>query len=122
MKNAINWFSIPVSDLNRAKSFYETILDESLIEVDMDGGKMAFFPTQDQGVGGSLNLPQGEFQALDNDNVPIYLSTKNLDASLARVNAAGGQVLLGKTAISPDFGQFGIIADSEGNKVGLHTY
>ena len=26
MKNAINWFEIPVKNFNRAKSFYETIL------------------------------------------------------------------------------------------------
>ena len=28
MKNAINWFEIPVKDFEKAKAFYETILGE----------------------------------------------------------------------------------------------
>ncbi|WP_424119071.1 VOC family protein [Robiginitalea sp.] len=30
MKNAINWFDIPVKDFDRAKTFYETVLDTTM--------------------------------------------------------------------------------------------
>ena len=119
MSNAINWFSIPVSDLSKAKSFYEKVLDIQLQEVAMGSDKMAFFPA-DEGVGGSLNHQTGEFSRLQ--YVSIYLSTNDLNGSLERVEASGGKLISGKTQISPEFGYFGVIADPEGNLIGLHSY
>lgn len=121
MKNAINWFNIPISDYDRAKSFYETILDIQLMDFDMDGSKMAFFPADEDGVGGSLSESQGQFSPLVNDNVSIYLNAPNLQESLNKVDSAGGKLIMDKTMISPDFGFFGLIVDTEGNKIGLHA-
>jgi predicted enzyme related to lactoylglutathione lyase len=51
----------------------------------------------------------------------MYLNAGNaLDAMLARVAAAGGQVLLPATVIGEQ-GVIAIIRDSEGNRVGLHA-
>ncbi len=33
MKNAINWFEIPVKDFSRAQKFYETVLDTKIEEM-----------------------------------------------------------------------------------------
>ena len=33
MKTAVAWFEIPVVDFNRAKKFYEAVIDESLTAV-----------------------------------------------------------------------------------------
>ena len=121
MKNAINWFSIPVADYERAKSFYQNVLDIKMADVEMGPQKMAFFPADEDGVGGSLSLSKN-FKALDNDEVTVYLSSSDLDESLNRVESNGGSVMLPKTQISSEFGYFGILIDSEGNKVGLHSY
>lgn len=43
-ENALNWFEIPVSDIKRAKAFYETTFGIKMEEQEMMGMKMAFFP------------------------------------------------------------------------------
>lgn len=45
----------------------------------------------------------------------------SLDAWLAKVQPAGGRVLVGKTPIGGDRGYFAYIEDSEGNRVGLNA-
>ncbi len=119
MTNAINWFSIPVKDLSRARKFYEDILKIEMNEMNMGPSKMAFFPTKD-GVGGSLNHQEQNFKPLQ--YVSVYLSTSDLEGSLSRVSNSGGNLITEKTQISPDFGYFGVISDTEGNIVGLHSY
>jgi predicted enzyme related to lactoylglutathione lyase len=52
----------------------------------------------------------------------VYLTaTPNLDAVLARVEAAGGSVVIGKTALPGEMGAYAHVRDTEGNTVGLHA-
>ena len=43
MKNAISWFEIPSSDLNRATKFYETVFGIKLNPLDLPNIKMRMF-------------------------------------------------------------------------------
>ena len=53
--------------------------------------------------------------------VIVYLDADGtLDAGLARVERAGGQVILPKTDIGPP-GFIALVRDTEGNLVGLHS-
>ena len=55
--NAISWFEIPTTDLDRATTFYETIFDIKLNPLDMPQLKMRMFPLEDMmGVGGALTF------------------------------------------------------------------
>ena len=55
MKNAISWFEIPATDLNRAQEFYETIFGVTLNTLDLPNIKMRMFPLEDMmGVGGAV--------------------------------------------------------------------
>ena len=36
MKNAVNWFEIPVSDYERAKKFYSAVIGADIIDHHMD--------------------------------------------------------------------------------------
>ena len=57
--NALNWFEIYVSDLDRARKFYETILDAKLRDAGMDGCSMSIFPYDNmKGVGGAKWRPR----------------------------------------------------------------
>ena len=48
--NAITWFEIPVSDIDRARGFYEKLLSSQ--DDSVSGGEPCFiFPTKDSGVG-----------------------------------------------------------------------
>jgi uncharacterized protein len=46
---------------------------------------------------------------------------QDLNESLDRVTAAGGEVMLSKTALPPGKGYFAHFRDSEGNRIGLHS-
>jgi hypothetical protein len=119
--DAINWFEIPVTDLPRAQRFYETVLGVNMKAERMGPMQMAMFPYRQPGVGGCLMLGPGATPAALGSIV--YLNTgKGLDAALARVAAAGGQIAVPKTALPGDMGAFAQIIDSEGNRVGLHGY
>jgi len=117
------WFEIPVQNIDRAKSFYETLLGIEIVPIDMTaemGSMLGMFPDED-GVGGALVQNSQHGYIPSPEGTLIYLSAQgNLDETLSRVESTGGQVLLPKTSI----GENGVIAwirDPEGNKVGLHS-
>ena len=57
MKNAINWFELPVADMNRAVGFYEELLADQLSRSEMAVGEIALLP-HEGGVGGEVLLPK----------------------------------------------------------------
>ncbi len=118
IKNALNWFEIPVSDMDRALRFYEAVLATTLKREDFGGTDMAIFLAPEPGVGGALvKSPQLEPGPA---GARVYLDTAGeLDACVARVAAAGGAVLMPRTDIG-DPGFIAIVRDTEGNAVGLH--
>ena len=119
--NAINWFEIPVANLDRALAFYERILAEKLpVDSSFPGMRMAMFPSQDPGIGGCLiEFEQARPHA---DGVRVYLNGgDNLAAILGRVEAAGGTIIMPKTFLREDIGHIGMFGDSEGNFIGLHS-
>ena len=122
--NMVGWFEIPVTDMERAIKFYETVFGVKLDRNQMGPLDMAWFPWVDgaYGSGGSLVYHE-EYYKPSTDGVVIYLSAPsgNLSNELSRVEAEGGNVLQDKTQISEEHGFMAIILDSEGNKVALHS-
>ena len=59
--NPVNWFEIPVSDLSRAKTFYEAIFKTTLTDMEMGPAKMAMFSWEKDATGatGGLMLCDG---------------------------------------------------------------
>ena len=47
--NSLNWFEIPVTDMQRAKHFYQTIFSVHMDEQEMMGFQMAMFPFEPGG-------------------------------------------------------------------------
>ena len=123
MKNAINWFEIPVNDYERAKKFYGTILELEITDYHMPEKNMKYgiFPydMENTGVGGAI--VQMKEMNPSTDGSTVYLNGGNdLNVALAKVEAAGGQVFMPKT----DIDENGFIAqfiDTEGNRVALHS-
>ncbi len=124
MANALNWFEIPVADMDRAKAFYSTVLDVELQSPlsleDTKGVNMSFLPAE-QGVGGALCQSEEWGYVPSQTGSIVYLNGgEDLSVPLGRVEAAGGKVLAEKMGI----GENGFIAfflDTEGNKVGFHS-
>jgi hypothetical protein len=118
MANAINWFEIPVSDMERAARFYSAIFGVELATMETMGMLMSFFPAEN-GVGGAL--------VKSADHIPstagavLYLNGgDDLAPVLERVDSAGGTVVMPKTGIGEN-GFIAFFTDTEGNKVGLHS-
>lgn len=123
-KNAISWFEIPTTDINRAATFYETIFDTKLVPLDLPDIKMRMFPLEDMmtGVGGSLVYTNGFHIPSATDGPLIYLNANpDVQIILNRVEAAGGKISLPKTQISPEYGYMGVFIDTEGNRIALHS-
>jgi len=117
----INWFEIPVANLDRAQAFYEKVLGRALKREDMGGAAMAVFPYEEPATGGCL-MAGGPVPAAAGSGVRIYLDCMpSIDAALSRVAPAGGQVVTPKTALPGDMGSFAVLRDTEGNEVGLHA-
>ncbi len=123
MSHAINWFEIPVTQLDRAINFYATVTGRRLQRMDfgVPGQQEAVFETADQHERTGSLVQSAQAQPAPTGTV-VYLAVEGgLDDCLARVPAAGGVVVLGTTDLPPGMGCFAHIIDSEGNRVGLHA-
>ncbi|MDX1936934.1 MAG: VOC family protein [Flavihumibacter sp.] len=124
MQNAISWFEIPATDLNRAQQFYEAIFGIQLIPMDMENIKMRMFPldNMETGVGGAVVDSDGFHKPSATDGPLIYLNgNPDLQQVLDKVEAAGGKIMVPKMEISPEYGFMAVIIDTEGNRIGLHS-
>jgi uncharacterized protein len=121
-QNAISWFEIPTTDIERAQKFYEAILEIEMISLDMPNLRMRMFPIRDQmGVGGALTYAPDFYQPQTNGTL-IYLNADpDVQLVLDKVEAAGGKIMVPKTQISPEYGYMAVLMDSEGNRVALHS-
>ena len=121
-RNAINWFEIPVADLERAQKFYETIFGMELIPMDLPGLKMRMFPTDDRmGTSGALIFAPEFYQPSANGTMVYLNGNPDLQNVLDKIEAAGGTVAMPKTAITPEIGFMAVFMDTEGNRVALHS-
>jgi len=122
-KNAISWFEIPATDLNRAQQFYEAIFGTSLTPLDLPNIKMRMFPLEDMmGVGGAIVDSGGFHKPSATDGPLIYLDANpDVQIVLDKVEAAGGKIMVPKTMISPEYGFMAVIIDTEGNRIAFHS-
>ena len=72
MNNAISWFEIGTTDLNRAAKFYETIFGIKLAPLDLPNIKMRMFPLDNMmtGVGGAV-VDSGGFHKPSSSDGPF---------------------------------------------------
>ncbi|GAB2814639.1 VOC family protein [Ferruginibacter profundus] len=121
-ENALNWFEIPVADISRATKFYETIFGIQLQQAEMMGMKMAFFPSEDMNGKVSGGLVQGPMHTPSADGTKVYLNgNPDLSNVLAKIDKAGGKILMPKTKITDEIGYMAHFTDTEGNTVALHS-
>ncbi len=118
--NPVNWFDIYVSDLERAKKFYETVFHIQMVDFPAEWGKQSAFPLDSAGMNISGALVEKADRIANGNNTMVYFATANCVAEESRVEQAGGQVLTPKMAIG-DFGFISIVMDTEGNTIGLHS-
>ncbi|QQS55170.1 MAG: VOC family protein [Candidatus Competibacteraceae bacterium] len=120
MNNPVGWFEIYVEDLGRAKAFYETVFDLQLSELENAEIEMLAFPMRPEGYSAPVALVRMPGFSVGANSVIIYFSYFYCGVEAIKTKNAGGQIHKEKISI----GQYGfivLIADMEGNMVGLHS-
>ncbi|WP_216901685.1 VOC family protein [Synechococcus sp. CCY 9618] len=120
--NAVGWFDLYVEDMDRAATFYETVLSQQLESIDdpTEETLMRAFTANVNSYGASGALVKSPHGQPGVGGTMVYFSVNDCAKEQARVVSAGGRILRPKFAI----GQFGWVAlcmDTEGNMFGLNS-
>jgi predicted enzyme related to lactoylglutathione lyase len=118
--NQVNWFEIAVSDLNRAKTFYQAVFGSQLTEMPMGPVTMAMFPWIPGGTNASGALVKGDNYTPSMTGNKIYFSCDDVNNELELITKNGGQIIVPKMNLG-EFGNMALFADTEGNLIGLHS-
>lgn len=120
--NAVGWFDIYVSDLDRAVAFYETVLGTKLEPMGDPTGEtqMMSFPADMSAYGAAGALTKSPHAAPGVGGTVIYFMAQDCAVEQARVADAGGKVIRPKFSIG-EFGWVTLCQDTEGNMFGLNS-
>ena len=123
--NVLTWFEIPVADTERAKTFYETILDIEMVKRADGSDEAVFFPFDPNVVQATSGRVTGVLSKTGKNSpsgsgTVVYINASpSIQTVLDKVKQAGGKIIAPKTLIPAGF--IAIIIDTEGNKIGLHA-
>ena len=125
--NIINWLEIPVTDMQRAKKFYENVFGISMVTRFMEETKeeISFFPSDPKIIQATSGRVSGGLVKNDRnkpsmEGVLIYLNANpSIHDVIDRIEANGGKILLPRTKIIA--GYISIFVDCEGNRLALHA-
>jgi predicted enzyme related to lactoylglutathione lyase len=118
--NPVSWFEIYVQDMERAKRFYEAMLQTKLEKLNSTVLELWAFPQSFTSYGTSGALAKMEGFPPGGNSTLVYFSCVDCAVEAKRAVAAGGRIQKEKFSI----GQYGFIAlafDTEGNMFGLHS-
>lgn len=123
MKNPLVWFEIYVDNIDRATTFYETVLGTTLSKMEDptdQSMKMMCFERDSHAPGASGMLVQMEGMKAGGGSVIVYFGSDDCSHEESRVEAAGGKVIKTKRDVG-EYGFISICIDTEGNLFGLHS-
>ncbi|MGX9116955.1 VOC family protein [Mesorhizobium sp. BHbsci] len=109
------WFEIPVTDMDRARAFYGSVLQNDLILEESGPNPMAMFAAEDRTASGHIYPGK---PAAPGNGPTIHLSVAApIEDAMERVRQNGGQIV--SPAISIPAGTFAYCLDPDGNSFGL---
>jgi len=107
---------IPVGDLQRARTFYETLFDWKFYEVPGYSDYL-LFETGDgksaPAIGGGLGM-----RGAPDQKITCYIGVDSIADYLPKIEEMGGTITMPYTEV-PGFGALALCLDSEGNPFGL---
>lgn len=118
--NPVGWFDIHVSNLDRAKKFYETVFSIKLTDLPIEWGRQALFPFNHESPNISGALVEKKNMQPSESNTVIYFETDDCVTAESWIVQAGGKIVQPKMHIG-EFGYVSIFIDTEGNTIGLHS-
>lgn len=113
------WNELNTRDPERAKAFYGDLLGWTFEAMSMPEGTYWVAKAGERAVGGIFTMSGPEFEGIP-EHWFSYVSVDDLDARVARVGGAGGEVLRAPWDI-PGIGRIAIVRDSNGAAIGWIT-
>ena len=118
--NPVGWFEIYVQDMERARTFYESVFQGKLERLNNPGPELWAFPMSQGGEGCAGALVKMEGFPSGGNSVLVYFRCEDCDVEARRVVGAGGRIEKEKFAIG-EYGFIALAVDTEGNMFGLHS-
>ncbi len=119
MINKLVWVDIPTVNLDRAIRFYSAVLGGQVEKQEYPGTVIGTLPGKEGEASGCLYVSETVKPSLDGPLVYLNVHGR-LDEAMEAVEPSGGKVLEPKHSIAP-FGFRGVVIDSEGNRIALHS-
>ena len=124
MTNPVSWFEIYVNDLQRARIFYETVLNIKLTDFHNPDSsqdiQMKHFPFDMQLYGATGALVKMEGVLVGGNSTIVYFNSDDCSIEQARIENAGGKIHQAKMSIG-QHGHIVLAIDTEGNMFGIHS-
>jgi len=120
MRNPVHWFEIHVQDMDRARRFYETVLDVKLQRLDSADAEMWAFPMSMEHAGSGGSLVKVDGVRSGGNSTLVYFACEDCAIEADRIESAGGKVQQQKLSIG-EHGHIVLALDTEGNMIGLHS-
>lgn len=120
MRNPVGWFEIYVDDMERARAFYEAVLQVKLEKLPGPDVEMWNFPMDSNAAGSAGSLVHMPGFPAGQNSVLIYFSCEDCGAEESRVVGAGGRIEKTKFSIG-EYGFISLVYDTEGTMFGLHS-
>ncbi|MDF1814888.1 MAG: VOC family protein [Verrucomicrobiales bacterium] len=121
-RNPVGWFEIYVTDLQRSRKFYESVLEVELetLPTLADDIEMLSFPGGPELGGANGAICKMEGCEPGGSGTIIYFSCKDCANEESRVVENGGHIVKAKFSIGP-YGDICLATDPDGNMIGFHN-
>jgi len=112
----VAYFEIVSPNAERARTFYTQLFGWQTVDIGDPTYTMVDTGAGDGAIGGGIGEPQ---RATDGGGTKIYMRVDDLAGYLARAEELGGRTIVPPTPLPGDFGSFAVLADPDGQLVGL---
>ncbi len=122
MRNPVGWFEIYVSDIKRAKTFYEAVFMTKLEKLGPEDPnfEMWAFPGTPEAGGANGTICKMKGFEPGHNSILVYFSCEDCSVQEKRVKENGGRIQKSKESIG-EYGFISLVYDTEGNMFGLHS-
>ncbi|MCK7614933.1 VOC family protein [Roseibium sediminicola] len=111
---AVSWVEHSGPDADKARSFYQDVLDWTVADTEMEQGTYAAIMIEEKPVGGFAPMP-------GNDGWKLYITVDDVDARVAKAETAGASVVAKPMTVS-GVGRMATIEDPFGARLTLIDY
>lgn len=119
MNNQIVWVDIPVTDLDRAISFYSALLDGEVLKQTYDQFNFGLLPHADTSVSGCLIESPAEH--INEFGPLIYFNVEGRISQAVEIAKSFNVEIIQEMFQMGEHGFRAVLKDTEGNRIALHS-